>query len=201
MLTPTIAINNSRARRGHRRVGTAHLTSLIRATLALVVLTCHGPVGADVLADWSRLAYAETVSHGADGTFALDRLLTVQLAMLEARDFVLAPCMVRVVVSHVHPLDVDADAAIAAAAHVVLVRQFPMDRPRLDKVLSDTLAQVESRSRRNNGAIIGAAIGDIVAAVSPQVHWRSAVAAAGGTCALGGAEQRAQLIEEDDHAR
>lgn len=201
MLAPTVALNNSGARRRHRQTGAAHVTSLIRAMLASAVLACHGPIAADVLANWSPLAYAETVSHRADGASALDRLLTVQLAMLEARDFVLAPCMVSVVVSHLRPLDVNANAAMAAAAHVVLERQFPMDRLRLDKALADTLAQIESGPRRSNGAIVGAAIGEIVAAASPQIRWRSAGAAASGTCARDCAEQRTQLMGEDDYAR
>lgn len=138
MLAPTVALNNSGARRRHRQTGAAHVTSLIRAMLASAVLACHGPIAADVLANWSRLA---------------------------------------------------------------LARQFPMDRPRLDKALADTLAQIESGPRRSNGAIVGAAIGEIVAAASPQIRWRSAGAAASGTCARACAEQRAQLIGEDNHAR
>src|SRR4051812_45509177 len=133
-----------------------------RSVLALVVATAglqpFSGLRADVVTDWNVIALNATavpansilqsrvlaVVHGAiyDAVRAIDQKEAAYAVDLKA------------------PAGTSVDAAVASAAHGVLVRLAPAQRPTLDAALGTALSKVAEGSAKADGIALGTQIAD-----------------------------------------
>jgi hypothetical protein len=109
---------------------------------------------ADVVTDWNARAVETLVAAGTPATLASRNMAAVQLAVYEASNAAVptaAPYRLRLSA----PPGASVDAAVAAAAHAVLVRLYPDRRAVLDAALETSLQPLPDAPARQAGRSVG----------------------------------------------
>ncbi len=142
--------------RGPGKTRSAAVTSVSRIALCLAVLSLSTSAGADVVLDWNGHAANAIVTVGGQvPPRALIRLAMVHLAIYDAVDAIAgAPFESYATVPGVqHPAS--QEAAVASAAHDVLVALFPAQKADLDVLYAASLAALPEGSAKTNGIDVG----------------------------------------------
>src|SRR5262245_45164796 len=137
---------------------------LLASALLAVGLQFSGhAVRADVVTDWNVIALSATAVP-PNSVVQSRALAIVHAAIYDA---------VRAVERNgsAYAVNIDApegasvEAAVAAAAHGVLIRLVPMQRPILDQALSAALAKILDDKRRSDGLGVGAKVAEQIVAL------------------------------------
>jgi len=126
---------------------------LIRIAAATLVLAARGPVArADVVTDWNSTAI--TVTTGGSAYPQFRTLAAMHAAIHDAVNAVerrYKPCAVDLEA----PAGSSVDAAVAMAAHDVLVGLVPAQKAAIDAALATSLTQAGGGKATDDGAAVG----------------------------------------------
>ncbi len=123
----------------------------LSALLATTVCCC---AHADVVTDWNQKAVEVVVADSTPATLASRNMAMVQVAVFEAVNAISrahAPYRLRLAAER----GASPDAAIAAAAHGVLLRLYPSRQAMLDSALDAALAAMPDTQARRDGRNVG----------------------------------------------
>jgi hypothetical protein len=130
----------------------------------LCTMLVHPFARADAVADWNRTALDTVIRSEPRAARQLDAMAIVNIAMLEALNFVRGHFRPRFVVASPGIEGVSLDAVAAAAAHHVLVNSYPSRKAALDAALGRSLEALPSDDAVRSGVILGASIAATVRA-------------------------------------
>jgi hypothetical protein len=126
--------------------------------LVLALALSFGPLvaAATNIMEWNEVAMKAAATARQSPTMNTRTLAMVHAAMYDAINAV-QPRYQPFKFTGTAPPNASADAATATAAHAVLLKLFPDQRPALDEALAASLAKVPEGQDRSNGAAVGAA--------------------------------------------
>lgn len=130
----------------------------LRTVLALALVAGSSCVRADVVTDWNVIAL-EATAVPANSILQSRVLAIVHCAIYDtvrAIDQKGTPYAIDVKA----PAGTSLDAAVAAAAHGVLLRLAPAQRPALDAALNNTLSKITDGRARSEGVALGAQVAE-----------------------------------------
>jgi hypothetical protein len=133
----------------------AHILSTAVALVALATQPA-GRAHADTVTDWNVVAINATAVP--PNSILQSRVLAIVHGAIY--DAVRAPKRAAYAVDLPAPAGASVDAAIAAAAHGVLVRLAPAQRPTLDAALTTSLAKIPDGQGKTDGVALGATIAE-----------------------------------------
>lgn len=139
-------------------VGTRNLCRSTLSTCLLFVMLMVGVVSlhADVVLDWNAIALDTSLANLQSPFNQARQLATVQVAVFEAVNSITktySPYLGSIVA----PAGASQDAAVAQAAHDVLVSFFPGSQAQLDQQLAASLALVPNGQPKTDGIATGQA--------------------------------------------
>ncbi len=128
------------------------------ASLSVALLTVSAPAAADVVTEWNEIAVASAATgrHGAADASRTTAL--VHAAVFDAVNAVearYAPYKIALKA----PAGASAEAAAVAAAHAVLVRLYPDQKPTLDQASGKSLARIADGAAKTDGIAVGQKVG------------------------------------------
>ena len=135
----------------------ASCTGLRLCIAALVILLFASALAsADVVLDWNAIAVDTAIANGANPFAQARYAAIVQLAVFEAVNAITGqyrPYLATIVA----PAGASPDAAVAQAAHDVLLNYFPGSQVPLDNQLAASLAQIPNGQAKTDGIATGQA--------------------------------------------
>jgi hypothetical protein len=129
----------------------------LRALAAAMLLFC-GPVRANAVAEWNFIATQVAMSEEQPSVQPGHALTMVHVAMFEVLNFIDPRYASPYLVHPPGPVNVSRPAAVAAAAHFMLVEFYPDKKPQLDEALRNSLARIPARTDNHGGEIQGRAL-------------------------------------------
>lgn len=141
--------------------------SSYRCVLAIGLCGALGiaaPSRADVISDWNRAGLEAGTRSVQQPDSRLGTLAVLNIAMFEALNFVSGRYRSPFLVHHDGFSNISADAAAAAAAHQVLARAYPEQKPRFDRLLGAALDELPADGARANGVVAGRSVANAVQA-------------------------------------
>jgi hypothetical protein len=143
------------------RIGIAG--SLLVSALAALSLQSVSRAQADVVTDWNATALAATAVP--PNAILQSRALAIVHAAIYDAVRAVDRSGAAYAVDVAAPAGTSVDAAAAAAAHAVLTRLAPGQRPMLDGALNATLSRVPAGQARTDGVALGAQIAEKIVAL------------------------------------
>jgi len=125
-----------------------------RSVLLAVALTVPVPAFADVVTDWNQTAIRATEIASAPVPVQTRVMSIVHAAIFDAVNAVDRKYTVYAVDVRAAP-GASAEAAVAAAAHGILERLFPVQKPITDAALASSLAQIGDSPAKAEGLRVG----------------------------------------------
>ena len=127
-------------------------------TLAVAMLVLCGPVHANAVAEWNLIATQVAMSEEQPSVPPGHAVAMVHVAMFEVLNFIDRRYASPYLVHPPGPLKVSRSAAVAAAAHFMLVEFYPDKKQLLDEALRTSLARIPARTDNRGGEIQGRAL-------------------------------------------
>jgi membrane-associated phospholipid phosphatase len=129
--------------------------------IAAVALGSLVPVTADMLDDWNVQAIAAIRAETTAPPLAARNLAMLHIAIHDAVNSLTGTHTAYL--THLPPEGpASAEAAVAGAAHRVLINLFPSHRTAFDAALADSLAQLPDDLSRSRGEALGQSVADLV---------------------------------------
>jgi hypothetical protein len=135
--------------------------------------------GSDPVLAWNQTALQTIQADAAQPAFATRALAMESIAVLDTLAAIDGTAAYLVGLQA--PAGIPAVAAVAAAAHQVLLHLFPNQKARLDARLAVDLASVAAGSARDGAVAFGRSVADAVIALREHDGWDAFVTADGGT--------------------
>jgi Ca2+-binding RTX toxin-like protein len=135
--------------------------------------------GSDPVLAWNQTALQTIQADAAQPAFATRALAMESIAVLDTLAAIDGTAAYLVGLQA--PDGIPAVAAVAAAAHQVLLHLFPNQKARLDARLAVDLASVAAGSARDGAVAFGRSVADAVIALREHDGWDAFLTAVGGT--------------------
>jgi hypothetical protein len=123
------------------------MTTRHARALAVALLAAAAPVHANPVAEWNALATQIATSEERPTVPPAHAVAMVHVAMFEVLNFVERRYASQYFVHPAAPLSLSRPAAVAAAAHFMLVEFYPHKKRELDEMLRASLATLGSETR------------------------------------------------------
>jgi hypothetical protein len=135
------------------------LNKLTYGWVAAALLLTAAPARADTVTDWNVIAIKATETAGAPVPVQMRAMALVHAAIFDAVNAIERRYSTYAVEVPPGPA-ASADAAAAAAAHGILERLYPMQKPIHDAALAAALAKLPESAERAQGVKIGQEVAD-----------------------------------------
>jgi hypothetical protein len=138
--------------------------------LAALLLVSSAPVHANAVAEWNLIATRLAMSEDRPSVASSQALAMVHVTMFEVLNFIERRYASQYFVQPAAPVEVSRPAAVAAAAHFMLVEFYPHRKPALDDMLRASLARIPpGSSGLSSGEIQGRALAANLYALRAQI--------------------------------
>jgi hypothetical protein len=126
--------------------------------LAVALLASAAPVHANPVAEWNSIATQIAASEERPSVPAAHAVTMVHVAMFEVLNFIEHRYASQYFVHPAAPLNLSRPAAVAAAAHFMLVEFYPHKKAELDEMLRGSLAAIPAGTEARSAGIQGRAL-------------------------------------------